>query len=176
MAQFISQKLFFQQSQDFIRFVTKSIFGVNASLVRLDEFLSVCFTCMSCSHMIDSLFEAEFFPKEGFSDIIQRMVASLPENYTIFRDTCVTQILEQDYKHVVVHTHIGDNFKTNLVVIACPWQSVKQIKFTPQLWPPIMSRIKHLDAYVTTFTLKYNGAAWKKNGILLIFVSVFLYF
>lgn len=165
MEQFIKHKLFFQQSQDFIRFIIKAIFGVKPSLLRVDEFLSVCFTCLSFSHMIDSLFEAEYIPDGGWTRIIECIVSYLPVSYQIFREKCVTQIIEVDSRRVMVQTHHGDHFQTKVVVIACPWQSIKQIKFIPQLWPNIMYRIKHLEAYVTTFTLKYNMSAWKRIGM-----------
>lgn len=166
MEQYIVRKLFFLQSQDFIRFIIKIVFGVDPSLIEVDEFLSVCFTCLSFSKMIDSLLEAELIPEGGWSRVIDRLANDLPESYHIIRETCVIDINVQTVSRnsLVVETQHGEKFQGKIVVIACPWQSVKQIKFTPSLGSPIMNRVRHIDAYVTTFTLKYNIPAWKRIG------------
>lgn len=175
MEQFIKEKLFFQQSQDFIRFIIKAVFGVKSSILRVDEFLSVCFTCFTFSHLIDSLFEADYIPDGGWSRIVEHLITFLPESFQIFREKCVTDIIEMHARRAVVYTSHDDHFQAKVIVIACPWQCIKEIKFIPQLWPNIMYRIKHLEAYVTTFTLKYEAAAWKQNGKSLMCACKFLH-
>uniref|UniRef100_A0A336MFG8 Amine oxidase n=1 Tax=Culicoides sonorensis TaxID=179676 RepID=A0A336MFG8_CULSO len=164
MEDFISDNLLFEQSQNFIRFIVRTVTGVDPDLIRVDEFLVICFTCTSFSCMIDSLFEGDFSPTDGWTNTMQCLVKHLPTSVQIIKEKCVTQIIEIDARRVAVETHHGDIIQSKVVVIACPWQAVKQIKFTPQIWPHIMNRINNIDAYVTTFTVKYNNSTWKSIG------------
>lgn len=165
MDEFIMEKLFFEQSRNFICFVIQAVFGVKAHEIRVDEFLSVCFSCLTFSKLIDSLLEGEYTPDGSWNRVIDHLIRSFPDSFKIHREKCVTQIIEIDSRRVVVQSQQDDVFQTKVVVIACPWQAVKQIKFTPQLWPQMMNRIRNVDAYVTAFTLKFHISAWNRIGM-----------
>lgn len=164
MEDLIHNRLYFKKSQDFIRFIIRALFGIEPRHIYVHEFLSTCFGCLSFTHLINSLLHGEYVPVSGWENVIQRIINQLPESFHIIREECITEIINVDARTIYVETHLCNMYRAKVVVIACPWETVRHIKFTPPIMPHLMNRVKKCESYVIVFVLKYNISAWRRIG------------
>ncbi|XP_055373713.1 uncharacterized protein LOC129607044 [Condylostylus longicornis] len=155
---FISSNLVFDYSKKILRILVRIVCGNESKNIKLTEFLSICNSAGGIQNILDLHIKSGLSIKAliGFSSekLIEKFKYLL-NNTQILTNVKVTDIYHYpDY--VLVKDSDGKIFNTSVLILAIPWNHLKDINIFPSIPKELSTTNSHLKYFITFYLIEHN--------------------
>ncbi|KAH8312751.1 hypothetical protein KR044_012636 [Drosophila immigrans] len=166
MERHICSNLFFRRSRQFMFKLVELCSGLPPTKIKYDEFMCLCSCCGGLQVLIDLYFER---PKSLMDLSCKQLLDSLLERLQPIEILLNAKVdtVEHFKDYVRLTTADGTTFTTHTVILAVPWDSVKELLFEPPLpvqFEKVSTQKPETKTLFTQFNIRYTRSFWVYQG------------